>query len=153
MKHLLILTIFFSTLGFSQEESSRKENKEKIEQLKIAYITKKLNLNSTEAEKFWPVYNEMQSELSSNKKERRTAMKELKNIDSTATDSEVKIMFEKIQDTDQNELDLKKKYLTKIAGIIGYRRVHDLLEAEHDFKRELLRELRERKESQQPRRN
>ena len=95
----------------------------------------------------------MQSELSSNKKERRTAMKELKNIDSTATDSEVKIMFEKIQDTDQNELDLKKKYLTKIAGIIGYRRVHDLLEAEHDFKRELLRELRERKESQQPRRN
>lgn len=154
MKYLLILTVFFSTLGFAQEaETSRKEKKEKIEQLKIAYLTKKLSLSSKEAEKFWPVYNEMQSELSASKKDRRKAMKELKNIDSTATDAQVKVMFEKVQYIDQNELDIKKKYLTKIAEIVGYRRVHDLLEAEHEFKRELLRELRERKGNQQPRRN
>lgn len=147
MKYVLLITLLISGISFSQgNKADRKEKREKIEQLKIAYITKKLNLTTKEAEKFWPVYNTMQSEIKTIKKDRRTSMKELNDLDSTASDAEVKVIFEKIQSYDQKALDSKKAHLNSIAEIIGYRRVHALLEAERGFKKELLRELKERKE-------
>jgi hypothetical protein len=42
-----------------------KEQRERLESFRIQFITKKLNLASAEAEKFWPVYNE-QKEASRN---------------------------------------------------------------------------------------
>ena len=33
---------------------------ERVQALKVAFITKALNLTSAEAEKFWPIYNEFQ---------------------------------------------------------------------------------------------
>ncbi len=42
-----------------------KEQRERLESFRIQFITKKLNLNPAEAEKFWPVYNE-QREASHN---------------------------------------------------------------------------------------
>ena len=37
-------------------------NLEKLNTYKIGFFTKKLNLTSSEAEKFWPVYNEYQKQ-------------------------------------------------------------------------------------------
>ena len=37
--------------------------KDRIEPLKIAYITQKLGLTSEEAQKFWPVYNKFNDDL------------------------------------------------------------------------------------------
>ena len=37
-------------------------NMEKLNNYKIGFFTKKLNLTSGEAEKFWPVYNEYQGQ-------------------------------------------------------------------------------------------
>lgn len=42
-----------------------KEQRERLESFRIQFITKKLDLNPAEAEKFWPVYNE-QREASHN---------------------------------------------------------------------------------------
>ena len=38
---------------------------EKIQSLKIAFITQKLQLTTDEAEKFWPVYNQYDNEIRS----------------------------------------------------------------------------------------
>ena len=35
----------------------------KLQALKIAFITQKLQLTSAEAEKFWPVYNQYDNEI------------------------------------------------------------------------------------------
>ena len=51
---LIVLFLLFSTtLMFGQ----RRPDKEKIKSLKIAYITERLNLKSSEAQAFWPIYN------------------------------------------------------------------------------------------------
>ena len=44
--------IFCSTLV------SQERNKERIKAYKTAYVTQELDLDSKEAEKFWPIYNE-----------------------------------------------------------------------------------------------
>jgi hypothetical protein len=38
-------------------------NREDIESMKIAYLTKKLDLTPDEAKKFWPVFNQFSEEL------------------------------------------------------------------------------------------
>ena len=58
MKNLkLLFFLFFSIIVLSLYSQEKRPNKEKIKELKIAFLTEKLDLTVKEAEKFWPVYN------------------------------------------------------------------------------------------------
>ncbi len=57
--------------SYSASASHGCGNPEKLQREKIAYITTELDLTSAEAEKFWPVYNEVSKE----KKEAMDAVK------------------------------------------------------------------------------
>ena len=46
-------------------------NIERLNAYKIGFFTKKLNLTSEEAERFWPVYNEYQKQKNSIQQEKR----------------------------------------------------------------------------------
>ena len=41
------------------------QNQDKIESFKIAFITQRLNLTAEEAQKFWPIFNDLQANLKS----------------------------------------------------------------------------------------
>ena len=56
----IILFLNMSTELIAQE---RREHYQRIEAIKVAFITKKLDLTTEEAQKFWPVYNNYQKEL------------------------------------------------------------------------------------------
>ena len=51
---------FFCILSFKAQ--GKKGSREKIKALKVAYLTEQLNLTSSEAEKFWPIYNRFEKE-------------------------------------------------------------------------------------------
>ena len=53
MKRFILYT-FFILSGFSMQA----QNGNRLEALKIAYITKKMDLSPEEAQKFWPIYNQ-----------------------------------------------------------------------------------------------
>ncbi len=55
---LLALAVSFSVFAQKGPEKDR----ERIQAEKIAYITQELDLSPSEAEKFWPLYNEVQKE-------------------------------------------------------------------------------------------
>ena len=71
MKNILLIgLIFFSIGAIAQEKIEMPVNSEvrekiaqNIDALKIAYITKQLNLSPDEAQKFWPIYNNYSTEL------------------------------------------------------------------------------------------
>ncbi len=77
MKNIFLIgLILFSANTFAQEGTEtpvNNENRVKIAQnidaLKIAYITRELNLSPEEAQKFWPVYNNYTNELKKAKNE------------------------------------------------------------------------------------
>ena len=54
MRHFLVILFFtiISVTGFSQKGKFGAN----IQTLKIAYMTRELNLSADEAQKFWPVY-------------------------------------------------------------------------------------------------
>lgn len=145
----MMLFLLFSATALAQPKGEPGKKKEKIEQLRIAYITKNLELTTEEAEKFWPVYNEFTNKLRESKKTRMKLMKELKDNLETLKDSEIKSKTETIMAEEQKELDLKKEYAPKIAAVIGYKRSVKLVSLEREFRQQLKEELRKRREERE----
>jgi hypothetical protein len=150
MKNLKLLVLLFSMLTvrtFAQERGKMDGDKrEKVEAMKIGFITQKLDLTPEEAKVFWPVYNKMSGELEAIRKNRRNDMRDAKEDFSTMTDKEV----EKIVDNEiafrQNELDIMKKYHGQFKQVLPIKKVALLYRAEEEFKRHLLSEIRKREE-------
>ena len=55
MKRIIIFLIIISVFPVIRS-SAQNPNLEKLNNYKIGFFTKKLNLTSEEAEKFWPIY-------------------------------------------------------------------------------------------------
>lgn len=136
---LLICTAFI-LLAISMEAQPRKE---KIETYKIAFITQKLNLTSQEAQQFWPIYNEYADKLEVNRKNYRQTAKKA-NVE-TMTDKEAEEFLSAEYNMKQKELDLYKEYYDKFKKVLPIKKVALLRQTEEEFKRELIKNIRERK--------
>ena len=120
------------------------ERAEKIEQLKIAFFTKELDMSTDEAEKFWPIYNELDDKIRKEKKEQKKVAEELRKGISDLSDNDIKSKTNAIFDSEIKLAETRKEYNQKIADVIGYKKAAKLLSLEHRFKRELLNKLTER---------
>ena len=109
--------------------------KEKIEALRVAFITQKLNLTTDESQKFWPVYNDYQYKVKASRQEFRR----LSNTFTTDKDAQDYLDAELL--LKQREYSLYKEYYEKIKKTIPIKKVAQLREAEEDFKKELLKQL------------
>jgi hypothetical protein len=58
---LVLFTFLLSLQGIAQQPNQRKGGA--LEAMKIAFITKRLDLSPEEAERFWPVYNKYAVEV------------------------------------------------------------------------------------------
>ncbi|MBS4042706.1 MAG: hypothetical protein KGZ59_02695 [Chitinophagaceae bacterium] len=90
---LLILLLSLSVPVFAQENEMYEQDEmienskmaQSIDALKMAYITKELNLSPDEAQKFWPIYNSYSTEI-------RKARKDFKADDLAFQERKVNIM-------------------------------------------------------------
>ena len=111
-----------------QTEESRAD---KIEALRIAFISQQLSLTPAEAEKFWPVYNQYKGDLETIRKNFKT------NGQPLTAEQQI--------DLEQKKLDLKKKYKPLFEGAIGKDKVNQLYNLERKFQ-EKLKEIIERRQ-------
>lgn len=132
MKTLLLIATFFTFLsikGLAQDENSE-PNGGKLEALKIAYLTKKLNLTPEEAQRFWPVYNQYANEI-------KSARKDQKQTNSSELETEDKI------------LKIRKKYNNEFGRALSAEKVNTFFRSERDFGDFVKKELIERRQMRQ----
>lgn len=142
-KNLILLSLFLFQGLFVQAQG---EKNEKIQALKVAFITQELELSSSEAQKFWPVYNDYDAALHRlNKKEYEEVKSKLKNEMASLTNEEAIILLDKLQNFREEEVRLKKEMEKKLSETLSPLRVLKLKKAEHEFKMKLLRKYREGK--------
>jgi len=123
MKKLILFLVVFA--GFSYICAAQPP-KERIKALKVAYITKELNLTSAEAEKFWPVYNEYFAELE--KVIRENEPDELKR--------------------EEKILNIRKKYKPEFKKVLSDdTRVNKVFVIDRNFKEVLRKEMEERRKN------
>jgi Spy/CpxP family protein refolding chaperone len=132
-----------ASFSSAQHDRDFQNKKGQIKAQKIAYISSQLNLTSEEAQKFWPVYNEYESQREAIKKEFRKEpdIHDI-NIDSLTDDEATKIADEQII-LEQRLLDLQKKYYIKYKSVLPIKKIVLLFQAEKDFQRVLLQKIRE----------
>lgn len=124
-KYLLIILALVGTFSFANAQKENGQKSEKIQALKIAFITQKLHLTSGEAEKFWPVYNEYTNEI--------------RNLRLNNKEGDV-------LDNEQRLLDIRKKYKPAFENILGPQRINDLFNAEREFRNVLIKRLKEQRQ-------
>lgn len=144
---LLIVAVIISTMAFGQKhpQQGKRPTKEKIKAMKIAHITNKLDLSETEAQKFWPVYNQFEAEMDKFHQARRADRKKQKTSSAELSDSELEKLVDNHLIMEQKELDTKKSYHNKFKAILPIQKVAKLYKSEHSFKKELLKKMRIKK--------
>ncbi|MBC7743490.1 MAG: hypothetical protein H7096_00135 [Flavobacterium sp.] len=135
------LFTFFICLIFAIPLSAQnyKQRSEQVETVKIAFITQKLKLNTSEAEKFWPVYNSYQKDM----KEVLKLRKNLKNDEEF--DQEDK--FDNELEFESRLLETRKKYKQEFTKVVPSQKVAMFFQAEREFRERLIKELRERRKN------
>ncbi|WP_430900980.1 MULTISPECIES: hypothetical protein [unclassified Paraflavitalea] len=124
-KFLLILVCFLGLNFISKAQDDKKENS-RIEALKIAFITRKLNLSPEEAQKFWPVYNRYTDEM-------RQIRQDLKdNKDELAKEEKI--------------LNIRKKFNGEFGKALNTDKVNEFFKAEREFNNLLQKEMLERRQ-------
>ncbi len=145
MKHLLITFGLLLGICFSlTAQDDIGENKERVEALRIAFLTKRLSLTADEAQKFWPVYNQYNAELEAIRKESQLMRKAMKEGMETMTDKEVEKVADEFLAQRRKEVDILDKYHIQFKKVLPIRKVAVLYKSDKDFKRHLLEEMRNR---------
>ena len=122
-KYILLFFVIFASFSRVKAQDASETRGEKVEALKIAFITQKLQLTPDEAQKFWPVYNQYENEI-------RSLQLDYKN--GPALENEEKL------------LNIRKKYSPSFEKVIGPQKLNTLFNAERDFRTLLIRRLQNR---------
>jgi hypothetical protein len=108
---------------------------ERVEALRVAFITDRLALTPTEAQAFWPIYNEFKEKTDNI--ERPFPDKKAKLTDKEADD-----FIEKGLAAEEARIKLKREYYKKLKKVIPPQKLLELHRVEKDFKRELIGTMR-----------
>lgn len=126
-------------------------NLEKLNNYKIGFFTKKLNLTSEEAEKFWPVYNDYQGQRNLIQLEKMKMNRNFNQNESSLSDSQLNEMGDKIVDCIVRESTLAVAFHKKIKEVLSPVKVIMYYHAENQYKAQLLNELQTAKQQQKGR--
>lgn len=140
MKYMMLLMLLTAGLNAAAQDG----RKEKIEALKVGFITQELNLTTEEAQKFWPVFNEYEDALQKLRESRKSELENMRDNFDSMSDADVSKAIDNELSFQQQELDLRKKYVTEFRKVLPTKKVARLLRAEQQFKIKLLKEMRDR---------
>lgn len=116
---ILLLGCFTVAVKAQDAEPDLSDKKQQdIQALKVAFISKELELTPDEAQKFWPVYNLYEKEVD----------------DASRNNADVIIKEQKV-------LDVKKKYQGQFGKILGPQRMNRMYGAEGRFRKLLIKAL------------
>jgi hypothetical protein len=125
---IIVMALGISAVSLAQDDNDagQKGAGSRIEALKIAYLTKKLNLSTEEAQKFWPIYNEYMGEI------RKTRLDARQNQEGEIP-------------TEEKLLNIRKKYNGEFNKALSSEKVNTFFKAEKEFGTVLQKELMERR--------
>lgn len=143
----LLIMLFFPITWTSAQNT----NLEKLNNYKIAFFTKKLNLTSAEAEKFWPVYNDYQTQRNQIQVEKLKINRDFNLNGNALSDARLEEMGDKYIDCIVRESNLAVEFHKRIKEVLSPTKVILYYQAENQYKIQLLNELQTAKQQQRVR--
>jgi len=135
---LLPLLYIVSPIAIAQESS-------RIEAEKVAFFTRELDLSVSDAEKFWPVYNDYSHRKEKLTQDRNALLKYVNQNFTNMSDDEMEDSGNKIVQFAVDDASLTKEYHERFKTVLTPEKVIQLYTAEIQFKKFLLNQLQERR--------
>ncbi len=143
MKNIfLYILLIISTISFGQRPGGNPPGGERIRAMKVGMITNELKLTESQAEKFWPIYNNYSEEKNEIHQEIRRLSK---RPGEDLSNNELMKRQDKILELQQDELNITKKYRDNFLRVISAQQYSSLMAAERKFNQMLLDKLKERR--------
>jgi hypothetical protein len=154
IKKVMILTLSLCMLtglqSYAQDDDNQKDKEklmaeryERMQKLKIAYITEHLDLSVEEAEKFWPVYRKYEAKRNEITQEMFQRFERPDKSSEELTNEQAKeIILQRLKE-ERALVELKYQSLNDYLEILPATKVYKLFEVENRFRQHLMQRLRE----------
>ena len=139
MNKIIFLTVLCFSFGLSQED--RGKNMRVMLKWKL---TEQLDLDESQAEKFFPKMNSHEKELKSINKEILALKNKIEEqiASNSSTKRENKRMMEQIQELEKEKIDKKYSYVSSLDGVLTANQISKLLVFDKKFKKSLKDQIR-----------
>ncbi len=141
---LLIIFSFLTLQSFGQRPNDRENKNERMEALRIAYITDALSLTVEESKTFWPICNAYDLR----KKEIMAGRKKHDPKTDLINEEEASKLIEEELKIEMQLLELKKQFVSDLKGVIPQVKIAKFLHAKKQFRRDLLDKMKGRRKGQ-----
>lgn len=145
MRNILaaIFLLFLPVIASAQRNNGGRSAE--IEAYKVTYLKEKLELTPEESKIFWPIYNSWTAEQSALRAERREKMISFRKITEIEdlSDTEVQNLINNELNFKQRDLNIERKYYSKLKSSLPIKTVGKYYRAQETFKRELLSRYRD----------
>lgn len=132
----VLLVLIISTSLYAQRGG--RIDREQLEAAKIAFITTRLDLTPSQAEKFWPIFNEFTNQRESTLK----TMAALSDGSDDSSEEEAKAKIQKRFELQQKLIQDEKVFVDKASTAISYNQIFKLNRINRDFTRQLYQRQR-----------
>ena len=143
---IIALSLLLTSLALAlnaQERKGRQEQMEKFRSMKIAFFTEKLELTTAEAEKFWPLYNQFESDRREYTRHRHRRSNNLEEQLANMTDQEAEKMADDMILARKKEVELSEAFHKDLKDIFPPKKVMKYYITEHQFREYMLRKIRD----------
>lgn len=147
---LILLALFCLSVNSQERRGGNPEIFEKIKAEKISFFTSKLNLTPSEAQAFWPVYNEFERKRFDIQREIHMFERIPEDEFAKLSESEIEKMTTDYINSFEKEAQLLKEYNKQFLKILPKKKVLLMYRTENEFRSYLIREFRK---GDGPRRN
>jgi hypothetical protein len=118
---------------------------EKIKVQKISFFTEKLSLSPSEAQAFWPVYNEFEKKRFDIQRQKHEFERMPDEKYDKLSDSEIEMLTSNYIESFEKEALLLKEYNKQFLKVLPKKKVLLLYRTENEFRGHLIREYRGQK--------
>lgn len=144
---IIAFAVYFGNCNnlYADNKQQSHPSMEEVQVQKIAFFTSELQLTPAEAEKFWPLYNQLWDERGKARHETMEALKNLKlALEETSEkgDAEIKKLSDIYLANYAMEAELLEEYFNKFQKIISIKKAAKIFYAEEKFRRMLIKQLR-----------
>jgi len=139
---ILLVAVIFS-IPATGLKAQPDENMGRFHEEKIKFFNEKLDLSPKEAEKFWPVHDDLHNRNRKINEEERILLDYYNSNYEAMSDEEVHEQLEKFIALQKKRVDLAMKYHEKFVEVIGEKKTMRMYALDHEFRKYILHQFRQ----------
>lgn len=146
---LILFLVIFASAYAQRHDSDHSERWEKYRAEKVAFLTTNLELTPDEAQRFWPVYNQLEKERWEIQKQRRDMEEKVFEAEATMPEERIKQLTRDFSDNLKREADMLARYNEKFLQVLPAFKVLKLYKSENEFRMYMIKKYRDKKRDEE----